>query len=34
MRAVILHGRNMMPAFGNVIDEQQLEDLMAYLRTL
>ena len=34
MRAVILNGRNMMPAFGNVIDEQQLEDLMAYLRTL
>jgi mono/diheme cytochrome c family protein len=32
--AVILHGRNMMPAFGNNIDEQQLDDLLAYLHTL
>ena len=32
--AVILHGRNMMPAFGNNLDEQQLADLLAYLHTL
>jgi mono/diheme cytochrome c family protein len=31
---VILHGRNMMPAFGNNLDEQQLADLLAYLHTL
>jgi mono/diheme cytochrome c family protein len=32
--AVILHGRNMMPSFGNALDEQQLENLLAYLHTL
>jgi mono/diheme cytochrome c family protein len=32
--AVILHGHNLMPAFGNKIDEQQLDDLLAYLHTL
>ncbi len=32
--AVILHGRDMMPAFGNVVDQQQLQDLLAYLHTL
>ena len=32
--AVILHGRGMMPAFGNTMDEQQLHDLLAYLHTL
>lgn len=31
---VILHGRGMMPAFGNNMDEQQLNDLLAYLHTL
>lgn len=31
---VILHGRGMMPAFGNTMDEQQLDDLLAYLHTL
>ena len=31
--SVILHGRNMMPA-SNALDEQQLADLLAYLRTL
>jgi mono/diheme cytochrome c family protein len=31
---VILHGHGMMPAFGNTMDEQQLDDLLAYLRTL
>jgi mono/diheme cytochrome c family protein len=32
--AVILHGRNMMPALGNTLSEEQLQDLMAYLHTL
>jgi mono/diheme cytochrome c family protein len=32
--AVILHGRNMMPGYANVLDDQQLADLMTYLRTL
>jgi mono/diheme cytochrome c family protein len=32
--AVVLHGRNLMPAFGNSIDERQLDDLLAYLHTL
>lgn len=32
--ATILHGRNMMPAFGNELDDQQLQDLLAYLHTL
>jgi mono/diheme cytochrome c family protein len=30
----ILHGRNMMPAFAGTMDEQQLQDLLAYLHTL
>lgn len=32
--AVILHGRNMMPAYGNNLNDQQLQDLLAYLHTL
>ena len=32
--SVILHGRNMMPAFGNNLDDQQLADLISYLHTL
>lgn len=32
--ATILEGRNMMPAFGNELDEQQLQALLAYLHTL
>ena len=32
--AVLVHGRNMMPAFGNTLDEQDLRDLLAYLHTL
>ena len=32
--ATILHGRNMMPAQGNVLDQQDLADLLAYLHTL
>lgn len=31
---VILHGHGMMPAFGNTMDEEQLQALMAYLHTL
>jgi mono/diheme cytochrome c family protein len=31
---VILHGRNMMPGYGNELSDQQLADLLAYLRTL
>lgn len=34
VRATILHGRNMMPAFGNTLDDQQVQDLLAYLHTL
>jgi mono/diheme cytochrome c family protein len=30
----ILHGRNMMPGFGNSLTQQQLDDLIAYLHTL
>ena len=32
--ATILHGRGMMPAMGNGMDPQDLDDLMAYLHTL
>jgi mono/diheme cytochrome c family protein len=32
MTAVILHGRNMMPA--TALDDDQLQDLLAYLHTL
>ena len=31
---VILRGRNMMPGYGNQLDEQQLQALLAYLHTL
>lgn len=34
VRATILEGRNMMPPFGNVLDDQQMNDLLAYLHTL
>jgi mono/diheme cytochrome c family protein len=34
VRDVIRHGRRMMPGFGQVYDDQQLTDLIAYLRTL
>jgi mono/diheme cytochrome c family protein len=30
----IMRGRNMMPAFGNQLDQQELEDLIAYMHTL
>lgn len=32
--ATVLHGRNMMPALGNTMDQQDLDDLLAYLHTL
>jgi mono/diheme cytochrome c family protein len=32
--AVILHGRGLMPAAGNDLTEQQLQDLLRYLHTL
>jgi mono/diheme cytochrome c family protein len=32
--AVILRGRNMMPALGNTLTDQELADLLAYLHTL
>ena len=32
--ATILHGRNLMPAMGNTMDQQDLDDLLAYLHTL
>lgn len=31
---VIVHGRGMMPAMGDTMDDQQLQDLLAYLHTL
>ncbi len=34
VRAAILHGRNMMPAFGKQLDDWQMQDLIAYLHTL
>jgi mono/diheme cytochrome c family protein len=30
----VLHGHGLMPALGNNIDQQQLDDLLAYLHTL
>ncbi|NYF78796.1 c-type cytochrome [Granulicella arctica] len=30
----ILHGRNMMPPMGNTMDQQDLDDLLAYLHTI
>jgi mono/diheme cytochrome c family protein len=34
VEGTIVNGRNMMPAFGGALTEQQLNDLMAYLHTL
>ncbi len=31
---MVLTGRNMMPAFGQVLSRQQVQDLLAYLHTL
>lgn len=30
----ILHGRNIMPAFGNQLDQREIQDVVAYLHTL
>jgi mono/diheme cytochrome c family protein len=32
--ATIVHGHNMMPAMGNSMDAQDVEDVLAYLHTL
>jgi mono/diheme cytochrome c family protein len=32
--SAIIHGRGVMPAFGDKLNEQQLADLIAYLHTL
>jgi mono/diheme cytochrome c family protein len=34
LRDVIILGRSKMPAFGRVLTERQVEDLLAYLHTL
>ena len=34
VRQTIVSGRNMMPGIGDALSEQQLDDLIAYLRTL
>jgi mono/diheme cytochrome c family protein len=34
VRQNILRGRAMMPPFGNILDEGQVNDLIAYLKTL
>jgi mono/diheme cytochrome c family protein len=31
---MIVTGRNMMPAFGPVLSQQQVQDLLTYLHTL
>ena len=32
--ATVMHGHGAMPAMGNVVDEQDMQDLLAYLHTL
>jgi mono/diheme cytochrome c family protein len=34
IRNVILHGRGMMPGLGNTMSDSQIDDLLAYLKTL
>lgn len=34
VRQNIVRGRAMMPPFGNILDEQQINDLIAYLKTI
>jgi mono/diheme cytochrome c family protein len=34
VRSTILHGKNVMPPFGKVLDSQQIDELLAYLHTL
>ena len=32
--ATIMHGRGLMPALGNTLDQQDTDDILAYLHTL
>jgi mono/diheme cytochrome c family protein len=32
--ATILHGRGLMPALGNTLDQQDIDDILTYLHTL
>ncbi len=32
--ATILHGHGLMPAMGNTMNQQDIDDLLAYLHTL
>jgi mono/diheme cytochrome c family protein len=34
VRRTVLHGRNVMPPFADVLNSQQLNDLLAYLHTI
>jgi mono/diheme cytochrome c family protein len=34
VRDVIVHGKRMMPPFGQALDDPQINDLIAYLHTL
>lgn len=34
VRMTIRNGRAMMPPFGNILDDEQMDDLLAYLKTL
>jgi mono/diheme cytochrome c family protein len=34
VRFTIVRGKNVMPPFGNVLDNRQIDDLLAYLHTL
>jgi mono/diheme cytochrome c family protein len=34
IRSVILHGRGMMPALHGAMSDEQIDDLLAYLKTL
>ena len=31
---IIRYGRSKMPAYGQVLDQQQIQDLLAYMHTL
>jgi mono/diheme cytochrome c family protein len=31
---IIVHGRSQMPAYGQVLNEKQIQDLLAYMHTL
>jgi mono/diheme cytochrome c family protein len=34
MSDIVLYGRSKMPGFGQVLNQQQVQDLLAYLHTL